>query len=60
MNDEQRNTVWRFAMIFIIILLGFVAVIVKIIYIQTECKNEFPHIVLYSFPEISQNYTQTR
>jgi cell division protein FtsI/penicillin-binding protein 2 len=34
MSDEQRNTVWRFAMIFIVILLGFVAVLGKIIYIQ--------------------------
>lgn len=35
MSDEQRNTVWRFAMIFIVILLGFVAVLGKIIYVQT-------------------------
>ena len=41
MNDEQRNTVWRFAMIFIIILLGFVAVLVKIIYIQTAERDEW-------------------
>ena len=41
MNDEQRNTVWRFAMIFIIILLGFAAVLVKIIYIQTAERDEW-------------------
>jgi len=35
MSDEQRNTVWRFAIIFIVITLGFVAVLSKIIYIQT-------------------------
>lgn len=35
MSDEQRNTVWRFAIIFIVIALGFVAVLGKIIYIQT-------------------------
>ena len=35
MSDEQRNTVWRFAIIFIVILLGFAAVLGKIIYIQT-------------------------
>ena len=41
MNDEQRNTVWRFAMIFIIILVGFVAVLAKIIYIQTAERDEW-------------------
>ncbi len=34
MSDEQRNTVWRFAIIFAVILLGFFAVLGKIIYIQ--------------------------
>ena len=34
MSDEQRNTVWRFAIIFAVILLGFLAVLGKIIYIQ--------------------------
>ena len=34
MSDEQRNTVWRFAIIFTVIALGFVAVLGKIIYIQ--------------------------
>lgn len=41
MSDEQRNTVWRFAMIFIVILLGFGAVIGKIIYIQTVERDEW-------------------
>ena len=41
MRDDQRNTVWRFAMIFIVILLGFGAVIGKIIYIQTAERDEW-------------------
>lgn len=41
MSDEQRNTVWRFAMIFIVILLGFIAVLGKIIYIQTVERDEW-------------------
>ena len=35
MSDEQRNTVWRFAIIFIVITLGFIAVLGRIIYVQT-------------------------
>ena len=34
MYDEQRNTVWRFAIIFIAIFIGFAAVLGRIIYIQ--------------------------
>ena len=41
MSDEQRNTVWRFAIIFILILLGFVAVLGKIIYIQAVERDEW-------------------
>ena len=41
MSDEQRNTVWRFAMIFIVILLGFIAVLGKIIYIQAVERSEW-------------------
>ena len=41
MSDEQRNTVWRFAMIFIVIALGFVAVLVKIVYIQAVERDEW-------------------
>ena len=41
MSDEQRNTVWRFAMIFTIIAVGFVAVIGKIIYIQTVEREQW-------------------
>ena len=41
MSDEQRNTVWRFAIIFIVILTGFIAVLGKIIYIQTVERDEW-------------------
>ena len=41
MSDEQRNTVWRFAIIFIIILIGFGAVLGKIIYVQTVEREEW-------------------
>jgi len=41
MSDEQRNTVWRFAIIFIVILLGFGAVLGKIIYIQAIERDEW-------------------
>ena len=41
MSDEQRNTIWRFAIIFGFILLGFIAVVAKIIYIQTAERDEW-------------------
>ncbi|MBO7458368.1 MAG: penicillin-binding protein 2 [Paludibacteraceae bacterium] len=41
MSDEQRNTVWRFAIIFIFITIGFVAVLGKIIYIQAVERDEW-------------------
>lgn len=41
MSDEQRNTVWRFAIIFTFIFLGFGAVLGKIIYIQTVERDEW-------------------
>ena len=41
MSDEQRNTIWRFAIIFAFILLGFGAVVGKIIYIQTAERDEW-------------------
>ena len=41
MSDEQRNTVWRFAIIFIVIFLGFCAVLGKIIYIQAVERDEW-------------------
>ena len=41
MSDEQRNTVWRFAIIFIVIMLGFGAVLGKIVYIQTVERDNW-------------------
>ena len=41
MIDEQRNTVWRFAIIFAVILCGFLAVMGKIIYVQTVERDEW-------------------
>lgn len=41
MSDEQRNTVWRFAIIFILIMSGFIAVLVRIVYIQTVERDEW-------------------
>lgn len=52
MSDEQRNTVWRFAIIFIIIALGFVAVLAKIIYIQTVERNEWLKVAEKQVPTL--------
>lgn len=52
MSEEQRNTVWRFAMIFIVILLGFVAVLVKIIYIQAVERDEWLKVAEKQVPTI--------
>ena len=41
MIDEQRNTVWRFAIIFAVLLCGFLAVMGKIIYVQTVERDEW-------------------
>jgi len=41
MSDEQRNTIWRFAIIFIVILIGFGAVLGKIVYIQAVERDEW-------------------
>ena len=50
MSDEQRNTVWRFAIIFIFISLGFLAVLGKIIYIQTVERSEWMKIAEKQVP----------
>lgn len=50
MSDEQRNTVWRFAIIFIFILLGFCAVIGKIIYIQTVERDAWMKVAEKQVP----------
>ena len=52
MSDEQRNTVWRFALIFILISIGFVAVIGKIIYIQTVERNEWLKVAEKQVPTL--------
>lgn len=50
MSDDQRNTVWRFAVIFIFILLGFIAVIAKIIHIQTVERDEWMKVAEKQVP----------
>lgn len=50
MSDEQRNTVWRFAIIFIFILLGFAAVLGKIIYIQTVERDAWMKVAEKQVP----------
>lgn len=52
MSDEQRNTVWRFAIIFIIIALGFVAVLGKIIYVQTVERSEWLKVAEKQVPTL--------
>lgn len=52
MSDEQRNTVWRFAIIFSIIALGFIAVIGKIIYIQTAERDEWLKVAEKQVPTL--------
>ena len=41
MSDEQKNTILRFAIIFLLIALGFVMVIAKIVYIQTVERDRW-------------------
>ena len=52
MSDEQRNTVWRFAIIFIFILLGFIAVLGKIIYVQTVERDEWLKVAEKQVPTV--------
>ena len=44
MSDEQRNTVWRFAIIFILITIGFIAVLGKIITVQTIERDRWMEV----------------
>lgn len=44
MSDNQRNTILRFAAIFLLITAGFVAVIVKIVVIQTKERDQWLNI----------------
>lgn len=50
MSNEQRNTIWRFAIIFIIILIGFIAVIGRIVYIQTVERDKWLQAAEYQEP----------
>ena len=50
MSDEQRNTVWRFAIIFTVVALGFVAVLARIIYVQTVERNEWMKVAENQVP----------
>lgn len=50
MSNEQRNTVWRFAIIFIVIFLGFVAVIGRIIYVQTAERDKWLSVAVHQDP----------
>ncbi|MBO7456609.1 MAG: hypothetical protein J6T71_02160, partial [Paludibacteraceae bacterium] len=52
MIDEQRNTVWRFAIIFTIITLGFVAVLAKIVYVQTVERDEWLKVAEKQVPTL--------
>ena len=52
MSDEQRSTVWRFAIIFIIIALGFIAVIGKIIYIQSVEREHWLKVAEKQVPTL--------
>jgi len=52
MSEEQRNTVWRFAIIFIFITLGFCAVLAKIIYIQAVERSEWLKVAERQVPTI--------
>jgi len=52
MSDEQRNTVWRFAIIFLIITFGFVAVLTKIAYIQAFERDEWLKVAEKQVPTL--------
>ena len=50
MSNDQRNTVWRFAIIFIVILLGFIAVLGRIIYVQTVEREKWLTVAEHQEP----------
>ena len=50
MPNEQRNTIWRFALIFIAIALGFIAVIGRIIYVQTVERDKWLSVAVHQDP----------
>ena len=44
MSDEVKDTIWRFAIIFLIIVIGFVAVVAQIIRLQTIDRSQWEGI----------------
>ena len=60
MSDEQRKTVWRFAIIFIFISLGFIAVMGKIMYVQTFEKDRWIEAVAHKQEPIHKTIPATR
>ena len=52
MSDEQRNTVWRFAIIFVVIAMGFIAVLGKIVYVQTVERDEWLKVAEKQVPTL--------
>ena len=50
MSTDQRNTVWRFAIIFIAIFLGFAAVVGRIIYVQTVERDQWLSVAVHQDP----------
>ena len=52
MSDEQRNTVWRFAIIFAVIAMGFIAVLGKIVYVQTVERDEWLKVAEKQVPTL--------
>ena len=44
MSDNQRHTIFRFAVIFLLVVAGFIAVIVKIAIIQTREREQWLNI----------------
>lgn len=50
MFNDQRNTVWRFAIIFIAIFLGFAAVVGRIVYVQTVEREKWLSVAEHQEP----------
>lgn len=50
MTSDQRKTIWRFAIIFLVILLGFIAVLGRIIYVQTVERDHWLSVAVHQDP----------
>jgi len=59
MGDNQRDTILRFAAIFLLILSGFICVIVKVILIQTKERDQWMKVA-ESQVKTNQTVTATR